>query len=39
MTIRCITRRRPQSAWERFCGALCRFFKALTGGKGTNSMG
>ena len=39
MSIRCITSCRPQSAWERFCGALCRCFKALTGGKGTNSMG
>ena len=38
-TICCITRRRPQSAWQRFRGALRWFFKTLTSGKGTDSMG
>ena len=38
-TIRCITRRRPQSAWQRLWGALGWFFKTVFGGKGTDSMG
>lgn len=38
-TIRCITRRRPQSAWQRLRGAVCWFFKTVFSGKGHDSMG
>ena len=34
--IRCITRRHPQSGWQRFWGALRWFFKTVFSGKGTS---
>ena len=34
--VRCITRRHPKSAWQRFWGALRWFFKTVFSGKGTS---
>ena len=34
--IRCITRRRSRSTWQRFWGALRWFLKTVFSGKGTS---